>query len=88
MQNFKVTSQTPALSNVGDTSDKLLLTTQPVSLVQSWRGNGWRAAPKKAGASSRQERCVTPCCPHPWGWHVQAMGKHGSGMTLVPRESP
>lgn len=87
MQHFKVASQTPAPSSVEDLGDKSLLTTQPTGPVQSQRGDGWRAAPKKARASNQQKPRVTPCCPCSWGWHVRVMSEHGSGMTLVPRES-
>jgi len=50
-KHFKEASQTLALSNAGDTGDKSLLTTPPISLVQSWRGDGWRTAPRKARSS-------------------------------------
>lgn len=87
MQHFKAPRQIPALSSVGDMGDKSLLTTQPVSPVQSQRGGGWRPAPKKAQSSKHQEQCATPCCPCPQGWHVWVTGEHGSGMTLASRRS-
>lgn len=71
----------PALSSVGDMGDKSLLIIQPVGLVQSQRGDGQRAAPKKASTSNHQQQRITPCCPG----HIQLVGEHGSGMTLIPR---